>query len=125
MKRLIFDLDDTICFTLDGDYENSTPNLPLIEKMREYHDSGFQIVISTSRNMRTYDGNVGKINKNTLPIITDWLNRHQVPYDEIYVAKPWCGFEGFYIDDKAVRPNEFVDLTYDDIILLVKSNSSN
>ncbi len=45
--------------------------------------------------MRTYEGNVGKINVNTLPIIIDWLERHNVPYDEIYVGKPWCGHDGF------------------------------
>ncbi|MGL5471486.1 MAG: capsular biosynthesis protein, partial [Shewanella sp.] len=72
---------------------------------------GFSITISTARNMRTYDGNVGKINIHTLPIITEWLAKHQVPYDEILVGKPWCGKEGFYIDDRAVRPSEFATLS--------------
>jgi hypothetical protein len=30
------DLDNTICYTLDGDYANATPVMPIIEKMREY-----------------------------------------------------------------------------------------
>ncbi|WP_394261568.1 HAD-IIIC family phosphatase [Moraxella boevrei] len=125
MKRLIFDLDDTICTTKNGDYKNSIPNNDLIKKMQEYHKQGFEIVISTSRNMRSYEGNLGKINKNTLPIIIEWLDKHDVPYDEIYMAKPWCGFEGFYIDDKAIRPHEFVNLSYEEIIELVEKDSSN
>ncbi|MNJ23657.1 hypothetical protein D3C77_180470 [compost metagenome] len=109
------DLDETICSTVAGDYKNSTPKLDIIRKLREFKQSGFEIVISTSRNMRTYEGNIGKISANTLPIIIDWLKEHDVPYDEIYVGKPWCGHEGFYVDDKAIRPDEFSKLTYEEI----------
>ena len=119
MKRLIFDIDDTLCNTSNSDYTNAKPILAMVEKLREYHSQGFTIVLNTSRNMRTYSGNIGEINKNTLPVIIDWLAQHNVPYDEIYVGKPWCGFEGFYIDDKAIRPKEFLDLSYDEICKLL------
>ena len=115
MKRIIMDLDDTICHTKGGDYKNSTPKHEVIETLREYKLLGFEIVISTSRNMRTYEGNIGKINANTLPVIMEWLQRHEVPFDEIYVGKPWCGHEGFYVDDKAIRPDEFAKLSYDQV----------
>ena len=119
MKKIVMDLDDTICSTINGDYANSLPDIDVIERMRDFQAQGYQIVISTSRNMRTYEGNVGKINANTLPIIIDWLNRHQVPYDEIYTGKPWCGTEGFYVDDRALRPEEFVNLSVAEIRKLV------
>lgn len=115
MKRLIFDLDDTLSQTTAGDYANAAPMTDMIDKLRQYKALGFTIVINTSRNMRTYEGNIGAINKNTLPIITAWLDKHDVPYDEIYVGKPWCGFEGFYVDDKAIRPDEFLKLSYEEI----------
>ena len=115
MKRIIMDLDDTISTTKNGNYSASIPDLEIIKKMRAYKKLGFDIVISSSRNMRTYDGNVGLINANTLPVIIDWLIKHDVPYDEIYIGKPWCGFEGFYVDDKAIRPDEFKDLDYNQI----------
>lgn len=115
MKRIIMDLDDTICQTVDGDYANSKPVLAVIEKMHEYKNLGFEIAINTSRNMRTYQGNVGKISANTLPIILKWLEQHNVPYDEIYVGKPWCGMEGFYVDDRSIRPDEFVKLSFEEI----------
>ncbi|KZZ68263.1 capsular biosynthesis protein, partial [Oleiphilus sp. HI0130] len=81
------------------------------EKIREYKAQGFDIVISTARNMRTYEGNVGKINVHTLPVIMAWLDKHNIPYDEIIVGKPWCGYEGFYVDDKSVRPSEFTSMS--------------
>jgi capsule biosynthesis phosphatase len=119
MKRIVMDLDETICSTLNGDYANSIPKSDVIERMREFKAQGFEIVISTSRNMRTYEGNVGKINANTLPIIVGWLDKHDVPYDEIYTGKPWCGTDGFYVDDRALRPDEFVRLSVEDIRALV------
>ncbi|MCK6051785.1 capsular biosynthesis protein [Moraxella osloensis] len=119
MKRLIFDLDDTLCTTQNGDYANAQPITEVVEKLRDYHRQGFTIVINTSRNMRTFQGNIGAINKNTLPIILDWLRRHDIPYDELYVGKPWCGFEGFYVDDKALRPDELVKLSYAEICQLL------
>lgn len=124
MKRLIMDLDDTICSTVNGDYKNSTPDLCVIQKLNDYRAMGFTIAISTSRNMRTYSGDIGKINANTLPIIIKWLETHNVPYDEIIVAKPWCGMEGFYVDDKAIRPSEFKQKSYEEIVELLKQEKT-
>jgi capsule biosynthesis phosphatase len=115
VKKLIVDLDGTLTRANTNDYRNVAPRSDVIEKVREYKDNGFTIVISTARNMRTHENNVGKINIHTLPIITEWLDKHQVPYDEILVGKPWCGTEGFYIDDRAVRPSELTKLSYDEI----------
>lgn len=115
MKRLIVDLDGTLTQANTSDYRNVLPREDVIEQLREYKAKGFDITISTARNMRTYEGNVGKINIHTLPIITEWLDKHQVPYDEVLVGKPWCGHEGFYIDDRAVRPSEFANLSLDEI----------
>lgn len=105
------DLDNTICVTKNSDYKNSRPVNKVIDKMIEFKKLGFYIIINTARNMRTFDGNIGKINANTLPVILNWLEKHNVPYDEILVAKPWCGFDGFYVDDKAIRPSEFASLS--------------
>lgn len=119
MKRLILDLDDTICRTINRDYRNALPDLEVIERIKAYKKEGFEIVISTSRNVRTYNGSIGLINANTLPVIIEWLESHEVPYDELYIGKPWCGEEGFYVDDKAVRPSEFSRYTYDEIVALL------
>ncbi len=120
MKKLIVDLDDTLSITVDGDYVNSKPVLSMIRNLLKYKELGFEIVINSSRNMRTYGNNIGKINVHTLPNIVEWLNKYEVPYDEVYIGKPWCGFDGFYIDDKSIRPSEFLSLSYDEIQSLLK-----
>ncbi len=120
MKRLVMDLDGTI--TQDDaalSYADKKPNLAVIEQMRSYKDNGYTIVIHSARNMRTYSGSIGKINVHTLPVILAWLDRYNVPYDEVLVGKPWCGTEGFYVDDRAIRPSEFVSLSLEEIRALV------
>lgn len=119
-KKLIVDLDDTITITEKGDYVHSRPIYATIDMLRTYKSKGFEIVIYSSRNMRTYEGCVGKINVHTLPNIVNWLNKYDVPFDEIIVGKPWCGFEGFYIDDKAIRPSEFHSMNYEEIQEMLK-----
>ena len=119
MKRIVIDLDGTLTEKETSDYEGVRPNIEVVEMLRNYKNDGFEVVIATSRNMRTYEGNVGKINVHTLPTIIDWLNRHDVPYDEIIVGKPWCGFDGFYVDDKSIRPSEFASMSYAEIRALL------
>ena len=115
MKKIIVDLDHTLSFTKDGDYNNSKPVLSTINALKKCKEEGYYIVIFSSRNMRTFESNVGKINKVTLPIIVEWLNKFEIPHDEIIVGKPWCGTSGFYVDDRAIRPSEFAKLTIEEI----------
>ena len=118
--KIVVDLDNTISIAdASKPYDAVLPRPDVIEQLRAYKKQGFEIVIHTSRNMRTYEGNVGKINVKTLPTILAWLDKHDVPHDEVIVGKPWCGHGGFYIDDKAIRPDEFVKLTYEQICKLV------
>ncbi|KJF85126.1 HAD hydrolase family protein [Photobacterium phosphoreum] len=112
---MVIDLDGTLTTANTTDYRLVSPNMDVIKKLREYQQQGFSITIFTARNMRTYEGNIGKINIHTLPIIVEWLEKHSVPYDEIIVGKPWCGHDGFYIDDRAIRPSEFASLSVDEI----------
>ena len=125
MKRLVIDLDGTLSLNAAGvPYAEREVNTELAQRLREYKAQGFEIAICTARNMRTYAGSIGHINAVTLPIVIDWLKRHDVPYDEIHVGKPWCGNDGFYVDDKAIRPSEFVSLSYEQIIELLAREGS-
>jgi capsule biosynthesis phosphatase len=120
MKRLVFDLDGTLTHDdASVGYAERRPNTALVERLRAYRADGFEIVIASARNMRTYEGQIGKINANTLPVIVDWLARHEIPYDELHVGKPWCGTDGFYVDDKAIRPSEFLALSHAEIQALL------
>ena len=121
--KIVFDLDDTLCITdKDIPYAEREPKWDMIQKLREYRAMGFDIVICTGRQMRTYRGNIGKLNINTLPVIIEWLNKHKIPYDEIYVGKVWEGEPGFRVCDKTIRPREFRDLTYFQIMELLKND---
>lgn len=123
MKRLIIDLDGTLTIDSEEVYSEKPVNPEVVAQLRKYRTMGFKIIIQTSRNMRTYEGNIGKINIYTLPTIIEWLNKHSIPYDEIIVGKPWCGFDGFYVDDKSIRPSEFISKSYEEIQeLLAKEN---
>ena len=122
--KIVIDLDDTITRPQPGEsYENLSHNPEVVAKLVEYRNLGFTIAIYTARNMRTYAGNIGKINANTLPVIIEWLNDHGVPYDEIHLGKPWCENGGFYVDDKAIRPEEFARLSLDEIYALIGTES--
>lgn len=119
MKRIVIDLDSTLTLDSDLDYEDKMLNQLVADRCHEYKRKGFEIIIYTARNMRTYHGDQGKITAKTLPIIINWLDKNNVPYDEIYIGKPWCGNEGFYVDDKAIRPSEFTSLSYEELSKLL------
>lgn len=120
MKKLIVDIDMTLTKGKGAiGYEDAIVNDDLVSKLKQYKEQGFTIVLNTSRNMNSYNDNIGLINKNTLPTIIAWLEKNNIPYDEIYVGKPWCGHDGFYIDDKAIRPSEFINKTYEEIVELL------
>ncbi|MBS4235553.1 HAD-IIIC family phosphatase [Campylobacter vulpis] len=124
MKNLIIDLDGTL--TLDEKnipYEDKKPNLAFIKQLQNYQKMGFKITIFTSRSMRTFKGDVEKIKTHTYPTILQWLHKHKVPFDDLIVGKAWCGDEGFYVDDKAIRPSEFISLSYEEIQKLLAKES--
>lgn len=123
MKKIVIDLDGTLTIDEKIDYSQKPLNKEVLDACIKYKEMGFEIVILTSRNMRTYDGNIGKINIKTLPTIIRWLDVHGVPYDEVYIGKPWCGFEGFYVDDKSIRPSEFASLSYEEIKDLLRKEN--
>jgi hydroxymethylpyrimidine pyrophosphatase-like HAD family hydrolase len=105
-RCIIIDVDGTLCAKKkpDESYDAVEPIPAVIERLREYKSSGFHVILATSRNMNTYDGNIGLITANT-----DF-------------GKPWAGKGGFYVDDKAVRPDEFLKLNYGEILALVGSD---
>jgi capsule biosynthesis phosphatase len=120
-KCIVLDLDGTLCPVKgrNEEYEDLQPFEDMLKKVREYKAAGFYIILYTSRNMRTYGGNIGLINANTAKMTMAWLDRHNVPYDEIHFGKPWASRVGFYVDDRAVRPDEFLRMTQNEIEALL------
>ncbi len=105
-------------------YADKEPDLEVVAKIREYKALDYTIVLYTARSMRTFGNSIGLIAAHTLPIIIDWLKAHDIPYDEIHIGKPWCGTEGFYVDDRAIRPDEFTSLSLEQIRALIGKTSA-
>lgn len=111
-NTFVFDIDGTLCPIKQKheEYEDLTPYKDIIDKIRVLHNMGAYIILYTSRNMNSYKGNMGLINKNTAPVLYEWLKKWNIPYDEIVFGKVWPGHHGFYVDDRTIRPDEFLDL---------------
>ena len=94
----------------------------MLAKLREYKEGGAKIVLFTSRNMNSYNGNIGLINANTAKVLLQWLDKWDIPYDEIIYGKPWPGHHGFYVDDRTIRPDEFLKYSVDELDEICKKS---
>ncbi len=122
---LIFDVDGTLCpiKKKEEQYIDLMPDEQMVEKLKYYKENGAKIVLFSSRNMNSYHGNLGLINANTAVIMQEWLKKWNIPYDEILFGKPWPGHKGLYIDDRAVRPDEFLEHSFDELEEICKNSS--
>lgn len=121
-RVLVVDIDGTLCDIRrpEESYADVRPEPRMVERLRRMQGEGWRIILSSARGMKSQDGNPGRINKLVMPVLLDWLERHDIPYDELHLAKPWPGAEGFYIDDRAVRPREFLDHDLEGLAALVR-----
>lgn len=122
MSSIIFDIDGTLCpiKKQNEKYEDLIPYNLMINKIQELKEQGFKIVLFTARNMRTYNGNVNLILKKTKPILEEWLKKWNIPYDELIFGKPYPGIDGYYVDDKSIRPKELLSMTNEELRNLMK-----
>lgn len=125
-KCIVIDVDGTLCpvRTEKESYSELQPYPEMLAQLRSYRERGFYIIIYSSRNMNTHDGNMGKIIAETGKQMMQWLERHDIPFDEMHLGKPWPGHGGFYVDDRTIRPDEFQRLSYDQIMTLLGDTSA-
>lgn len=105
-KTIVMDVDDTILSTVNRDYENSVPKEEVIEGMRALKKAGWFIYLHTARGMGRSKGDIDSVREDVISEIENFCKRFDVPYDVIQIGKPWAAF---YVDDKALRPEEFVE----------------
>lgn len=117
MNTLVIDIDHTICIpdlskndTFER-YGNAEPIDEMIDTIKRAKEKGFRIVLLTARRMQTFDGNINKVIEDVADITIEWLYQHDVPYDEIWFGKPNAVY---YVDDKALRPDEFINIMKED-----------
>ena len=89
MKKIFFDLDNTLCKTENSDYKNSTPIYERIQYLNSLKEQGNHISIWTAR------GSTSGIDYKelTLKQLNDW----HINYNELIMKKPNYDI---YIDDK-------------------------
>ena len=113
-KTLVVDLDGTLCFhnragdTTEDRYGKAVPNKPVLDALHVAARQGYYIILHTSRRMWTHRGDVAAAEADVRDITENWLAVFDVPYDEIVFGKPFAA-GGYYVDDKAMTPDGFVD----------------
>lgn len=120
----IVDIDGTLCQIKNKDekYEDLVPYKDVVDKLRYYKNAGAKIVLFSSRNMNSFNGNIGLINKVTAKILLEWLEKWEIPFDEIIYGKPWPGNKGFYVDDRTIRPKEFLRCSIEELDKICKND---
>ena len=96
-----------ICVDLDGtiaqnkktgqEYQNVLPMDGASETLHNLKQKGFYIIIHTARNMGTHNNNLGKVIAAQASLVTQWLEKYGIPYDELIFGKPNVDY---FIDDK-------------------------
>ena len=105
-KRIVVDLDDTLSFTANRDWEHATPNVPLIERLNSLAEKGWLIDIVTARGQLSTSSPQladAKYRKQ----IEKWLGIHSVRYNSLSFEKLLARY---YIDDKGLTPEAFLGL---------------
>ena len=108
--KICIDLDGVICqLKKEGEtYENLLPVNGAPESLRELKAAGHYVIINTARHMKTCQGNLGMVTAKISLITLKWLEKYDIPYDEIYFGKPHADV---YIDDNAYRFNSWGEIS--------------
>lgn len=120
MAKIVYvmDLDNTICEANPGKRKSYSDLLPIavvVDKMRKLKsEQDCAFIIHTARGMKTY-GSKELVDEHVRPVIETWLNKHNVPYDELVTGKPGYNSDTervYYVDDRALSRTDFC--MYDD-----------
>ena len=108
--RYCIDIDGTICTTTVGrGYEKATPYTNRIQQINELYDEGHYIIFFTARAMGRFVGDPEdrqKAEEIMRPLTEKQLEEWGVKYHELWFK---AHDATHYIDDKALRPEEFFD----------------
>lgn len=104
-NRIVVDIDDTICTTYDRNFNESIPNLPVINKINKLYEQGWEIVLYTARggkSCKTIEEKEAKYRK----VTEDWLKKNNVKYTRLLFGKMNADY---YVDDKNISIQEFIE----------------
>jgi len=99
-KRIVIDLDGTICQELPTfDRSLAKPKPGAVETINKLHDAGWFIIIYTGRGWAEY-----KMTKY-------WLDAAGIKYDVLLCAKP---IYDIWLDDRAICFEKWENLTFEE-----------
>jgi capsule biosynthesis phosphatase len=100
-QRICFDLDHTLLAAPPkaGDYLSCAPIAENVAALKALFAQGHTIILHTERQMDLHNGNAGAATADCAAVTVQSLQRHGIPYHELYFGKPHADF---YVDDKAV-----------------------
>lgn len=104
-NTIVMDLDDTINFTENRDFENSKPYPEVINKINKLYDEGWKIIIFTARGGKSCK-TLEEKEKKYRQVTEDWLRKNGVRYNELMFGKPNADY---YVDDKNMSIEEFIN----------------
>ena len=100
----VFDIDNTICYNKDGNYENSVPIEDRIEKINKLYNEGHEINFLTARGMGRSNNNAEFAYNEFYDLTKNQLDKWGVKYHSLFLGKPAADF---YIDDKGISDEDF------------------
>lgn len=104
-KTFVVDIDGTLGYGADENYDGCRPYHKMIYVVNSLHEKGNRIVVFTARGMRRFDGNVAKCHETFGKKTYDWLIDNGVQFDLLKFGKPAADL---YIDDKGIDPERFI-----------------
>ena len=105
MKRVIYDVDNTLTLNSSGTSYDQKSSSPLLSPADLDAIAPEEICYFTARNMLSLGEDLSKIQAEMVPVLRKWLAKNQLPDGPIYIGKPYCGEQGIYVDDRAVNLN--------------------
>lgn len=100
----VFDIDNTLCYTNDSNYENSIPIKERIAKVNALYDEGHTILLQTARGMGRGGNSQAyayeSFYETTKQQVTGWGIKHH----GLFLGKP-AG--DIYVDDKGCKDKDF------------------
>jgi hypothetical protein len=100
----VFDIDNTICYTNDSDYENSTPRPERIQKINSLYNEGHTILFQTARGMGRSGNSVAYAYMAFEDLTKKQLESWGVKYHGLFLGKPAAEI---YVDDKGINDEHF------------------
>ena len=100
----VFDIDNTLCYTNDSDYENSTPREERIKKVNALYDEGHIILLQTARGM----GRSGNSQEFAIETFYDFTKQQVtgwgIKHHGLFLGK---AAGDIYVDDKGCKDQDF------------------